>query len=142
MPTPSTLRQLLINRAKCEFLSKPLAALMMMNAGITPEHRNFWEKKSVLGLHEIVNTLHVTTDKVIDILECDPMNIDEQRTFNYLEMFIGNMSRETLTSFLRFVTGSSVCSTNRIEVTFNTLRGLGQRPISHTCDCSLEIPST
>ena len=142
MPNPTCLRQLIVNIAKCEFLSKPFAALSMMNTGIAPEYRKFWEQNSVFSLYEIVNTLQESADKVIAVLECVPMNKDEQRTFNYLEMFIGNMSRDVPTSFLWFVTVSSVCSTNKIEVTSNTLRGLGQRPISSTCDCSLELLST
>ncbi len=142
MPTPAGLKQLIISISKCEFRSKPFAALAMMNGGIALEHKKFWEEKSVYSLYEIVSTLYVTTDKVISLLECDPLSKQEERTLHYLETFIGNMSRDMLTNFLRFVTGSSVCSTTKIEVTFNSLRGLGQRPISHTCDGSLELPYT
>ena len=44
---------------------------------------------------------------------------------------------------VRFVTGSSVCNAGQIKVTFKvTFKGLGRRPIAHTCDCSLELPSS
>ena len=33
---------------------------------------------------------------------------------------------------LRFVTGSSVCLSCQIQVTFNNLKGIGRRPIAHT----------
>ena len=43
---------------------------------------------------------------------------------------------------MRFVTGSCVCITPVIRITFNSLSGLARRPIAHTCDCSLELPTT
>ena len=44
--------------------------------------------------------------------------------------------------FLRFVSGSSVCSTENISIQFNMLAGLGRRPIAHTCSNLLELPCT
>ena len=43
---------------------------------------------------------------------------------------------------MHFVTGSSVCTVRRIDVSFNTLSGLARRPVAHTCDPLLELPST
>ena len=56
-----------------------------------------------------------------------------------LQQYIGNMKNDEIRSFLRFVTGSSVCSSKAILVTFNGLDGLARRPIGHTCSCSLEL---
>ena len=55
---------------------------------------------------------------------------------------IGNMNVNEDGNFLRFVTGSSVCSSTGITITFNSLSGLGRRPIAHICDCVLELLST
>lgn len=43
---------------------------------------------------------------------------------------------------MRFVTGSCVCATRQIKITFNSLSGLARRPISHTCDNLLDISTT
>ena len=52
-----------------------------------------------------------------------------------------NMQPPELRLFLRFVTGASVCIAPKIEVTFNNLSGLARRPIAHTCDFNLELPT-
>ena len=45
-------------------------------------------------------------------------------------------------SFLRFVTVSAVYLAKSIQVTFNNLTGLGRRPVSHTCSCTVELPDS
>ena len=55
------------------------------------------------------------------------------------------MDADRACMFLRFVTGSSVCSVclaSNIKITFNSLVGLARRPIAHTCGSMLELPST
>ena len=69
-------------------------------------------------------------------------SINQQRVCGYLKTMIGNMSNNEVRTLLRFITGSSVCSAKRIEVTYNTLSGFARRPIAHTCDCTLQLPST
>ena len=39
--------------------------------------------------------------------------------------------------FLQFITGSSVLLAKNIKVSLN---GLYRQPISHTCDCNIELP--
>ena len=68
------------------------------------------------------------------------MNPAEDRVFGFLLAFIGNMRWSELRLFLRFVTGSSVLLAKKIKVSFNNLTGLARRPISHTCDCTIELP--
>lgn len=52
------------------------------------------------------------------------------------------MREDELRSFLRFVTGSSVCSAKSITIIFNNLQGLARRPIGHTSSNTLELPSS
>ena len=68
--------------------------------------------------------------------------MNEERIYGYLVCMIGNMNVNEDRNFLCFVTGSSVCSSTGITITFNSLSGLGRRPIAHTCDYVLELPST
>ena len=60
--------------------------------------------------------------------------------YAYLTTMIGNMQRQELRLFLRFVTGGSVCIAPKIKIAFNNLSGLGRRPIAHTCDFLLVLP--
>ncbi len=94
--------------------------------------QEFWELYLALG---------VTASKVIQLLD-EPLCLtsNQSRVFGYLVQMIGNMKQDELRSFLRFVSGSSVCLSGRLAVRFNSLSGLGRRPIAHTCDCVLELP--
>ena len=61
----------------------------------------------------------------------------KDRVFHYLKTYIRGCKQEELHLFLRFMTGSSVLIGKKL---FNSLSGLGRRPISHTCDSNLELP--
>ena len=76
------------------------------------------------------------------LLQPEFKSMNEERIYGYLVCMIGNMNVNEGHNLLRFVTGSSVCSSTGITITFNSLSGLGRRPIPHTCDCVLELPST
>jgi hypothetical protein len=65
-------------------------------------------------------------------------NPNEEHIMGYLHQYIGSVSSDTLRSFLRFVTGSTVCS-SLIGV---CLSGAARRPIAHTCAPSLELSWT
>ena len=71
-----------------------------------------------------------------------PMSWTLNQARVFLKQLIGNMGGDSLRRFLRFTTGSSVLFNNRISVTFNSLSGLAPRPIAHTCDSIIELPST
>ena len=84
--------------------------------------------------------LNATPSSVLkQIQEPELMNAGESRVYNYLLSFVGNMKQNELRLFLRFVTGSAVLMAEPIKVSFNSLTGLARRPISHTCDCGLEL---
>ena len=70
------------------------------------------------------------------------MSKNEERVYSCFSCMIGNMNVIGGRNCVRFVTGNSVCSTTGISVTFNSLSGLGRRPIAHTCDCILQLSST
>lgn len=67
------------------------------------------------------------------------MNSAEERVYSYLVTFVGNMKNDELRLFIRFVKGSSSVVAKKINSSFNNLSGLARRPISHTCDCGLEL---
>ena len=74
---------------------------------------------------------------IAKLIEPFPMDSNQQRIFTYLTSFIGNLTENEVSAFLRFVTGSSSLLAKGIQVSFNNLTGMARRPISHTCSCEL-----
>ena len=68
--------------------------------------------------------MSVTPSKILEILE-EPMfqNRSEASVYGYLRQYIGNMSLEQARVFLRFVTGSSACTAQHLEVQFTRCLG-------------------
>jgi len=143
IPTPQNLQSQLIQIAKYEFHVKPMAALYAINSGIPHCEQMFWQSHTVEQISSLYYTLTATSGKVLSMLQ-EPVesNSCQSRVFNYLQQFIGNMNQAEVRRFLRLATGSSVIVSGGITVTFNNLSGIARRPIAHTCDCCLELPST
>ena len=143
IPTPHNLRTLLLQIALCEFFLKPAAAIAAIKSGIPSQHLPFWEKVGVQGLYRLYQAKSVSPAKVLEMLdEAQGANSNQERVLTYLRQYVGSMNNEDLGQFLRFVTGSSVCMSTKVQVSFNTLTGMARRPIAHTCEPSLELPST
>ena len=120
-----------------------MSAICSLNSGIPASHKSFWKAKSPAEVQTIYHALTATPSKVLSLID-EPIltNSAEEVVYGYLRQYIGNMSPNQLRLFLRFVTGSSVCGIQKVEVAFNTLSGLARRPIAHTCGSTLEISST
>ncbi len=87
--------------------------------------------------------LTASPEKVLEVLS-EPYTVDQnqERVIDYLRQYIGDMKAEEIRRFLRFVTGSSVCTSRAISLSFNALSGFDRRPIGHICSSLLELPST
>ena len=99
---------------------------------------------TVRDLYSICKAIHGSPAKVLALLDDDVClgNENQERVYGYLQQYIGNMDEDEIRNFLRFVTGSAVCSAKVISVTFNAADGLARRPIGHTCTDTLELSST
>ena len=143
LPAPSNLLNVIEQAAKFEFVSKPAAGIAMMNSGIPLHHKPFWANHSIDSILHIYRKLTLTPKKVSSLFQfpsvCSPQ---ESRVCDYLKLMVENMKIEELRLFMRFVTGSSVCTANEITVEFNGLSGLARVPIAHTCSCTLELPTS
>lgn len=140
LPSANTLKPIILQAAKYEFVIKPCAAVTTIHSGVPAKHVAFWKKISVYELHSLYLALSASPAKVLSLLQdssADDPN--KSRVFKYLYQFIGNMSNDELRSFLRYVTGGSVCPANPLKVSFNALTGIARRPIGHTCGAQLEI---
>ena len=143
LPAPDRLRQQIIQASRFEYLIKPAPALQAIRSGIPVSHLPFWEHFTVKDFHLLYVALSASPEKVLELLdEPDIVDPNQEQVFGYLQQYIGNMKLDEVRLFLRFTTGSSVCMSKRIEVRFNNLSGLARRPISHTCSCVLELPSS
>ena len=140
VPTPLNLADLIVKVASYEFCCKPMGALAMIHSGIPEEHKPFWRELGIDGINSLYTSLSVSVEKVLQILECDAMNHAEECVFGYLTTMIGNMSVNDARNFLRFATGSSVCTATKIKICFNTTYGFGRHPFANTCNNTLELP--
>ena len=140
IPAPSNLKVILLHVAKFQFLVKPLGLLYAMRSGLPIVYHGFWEEFTIEKMFDFYRSLNATPSSVIELIqEPDLTNMAENRVYNYLLSLIGNMKQSELKLFLRFVTGSGVLLHKSIQVSFNSLSGFARRPISHTCDCRLEL---
>ena len=67
--------------------------------------------------------------------------IPKQHREFWVNMGVSGLGIDDLRTFLRFTTGSSVCSSMQISIEFNTLSGMSRRPIARTCTPSLVLPT-
>ena len=143
VPTHSNLRSLVEQVAQYEFCAKPAAALALIYSGIPLNHKPFWEQKNPADIQSLFYRFTITPTKVLSMLDYSEVTNElEQCVCNYLTTVVGNMQVSELSLFLRFITGASVCNVPKIKVEFNALSGFGRRPIAHTCDCVLELPTS
>lgn len=140
IPTKMNMQHVIISTARHQFLGKPLGILYTIHSGVPKPYLRFWEQFTIEEFFQLYKALNATPDTVLRLIqEADDMNSAQSRVFSYLTTFISNSKQDVLRLFLRFVTGSSVLMDKGIKVTFNQLTGLARRPISHTCECSLEL---
>lgn len=142
-PTSLNLRNLIVRIARHEFVTKPSAALISLHSGVPNCHIGFWDTFSVDRLFRLYNASRGSPQVVIDKL-VEPLDMDstQQKVFGYLTSFIGNLTPNELMAFLRFVTGSSSLIEQGIQVSFNSLTGIGRRPISHTCTSEIHLSTS
>ena len=143
LPAPNRLRQQIIQASRFEYLMKPGPALQTIRSGIPASNLPFWEHFTVKDFHSLYVALSASPEKVLELLdEPDIVDPNQEWVFGCLQQYIGNMKLDEVRLFLRFTTDSSVCMSKHTEVRFNNLSGLARCPISHTCSCVLELPSS
>jgi len=87
--------------------------------------------------------LTITPSKMIWLFQFpDAHSPQQQQVCGYLCTMIGNLGTDQLHLLMRFISGSCVCTTDKIIVEFNGLSGLARCPIAHTCDYVIELPTS
>ena len=140
VPKPKNVKTMILQASSYTFVIQPTAALAAIHSGVPQQHLSFWRGLGVMGLYSIYGAQSVSPAKVLKMFDdAEGTDANEERILGYLRQFVGSMSTDELRQFLRFVTGSSVCLSCQIQVTFNNLEGIARRPIAHTCQPSLEL---
>jgi hypothetical protein len=144
IPRPNTIKRIVLQIATFEFKTKPSAAIAAMSSGIPPLHGAFWQTMSIGKFYSIYRSASVSTSKVLSMLDDSTITSSpsEELVMSYLRQYVGNMREDELRAFLRYVTGSSICASSGITVSFNCLDGAARHPLAHTCSCLLELPTT
>lgn len=139
IPTPASIyiQSLLKQAAACHVVHKPLAAVSIIHSGIPEKHKAFWIVLSIQNFHKMYVALSANPLKVLHMIK-EPTCLNSSQECEYLNQFVGNLNG--VRRFMRFVTGvlQYICSTDKIEIIFSA----GRYPISHTCDSTLELPTT
>jgi hypothetical protein len=95
-----------------------------------------------VALDEFYARLHPTNAKVVASISVEATSEAERESLKHLKRYIKGLDASKLSKFLRFVTGSDIMLFDHIQVSFTTLEGNQRRPIAHTCNFLLELPST
>ena len=120
-----------------------MAAIYSINFGIPDHLKKVFGSMQIAEFVQLYKELSVSVSKVLDMIQEPPFqNAAESCTFGYLVQFIGSMNMDELSSFLRFVSGSPVCSPRKVSVIFCSVGEFARRPVSHTCTATLELPTS
>ncbi len=145
MPNANNIRDIIIGMARHELLDAPAPLMELMRRGIPAVHMDtFWSSLSLPAIQLLFSQQLPTPNKVRDVLVAaneDSMQQDEHSCMHYLRQFVAGLDHDDLSTFLRYVTGSTVMP-DKITVTFCKMFGLARRPIAHTCSNILELSST
>lgn len=96
----------------------------------------------VSSLDQLYSSIIPINVKVIALLKASPATAAESETIAHLKRFIRGLHEAKLPTFLRFSMASDVIVTDTLTISFTDNEGLQRRPISHICNCTLEVPST
>ena len=67
-PQPSNLKQLIVQLAQHEFITKPLGAVQALHSGIPSSHHEFWKRLPIERLFVLYNALSATPKLVLEKL--------------------------------------------------------------------------
>ena len=98
--------------ARHHFFRKPAATITDIHAGVPAQHAAFWSKITAGMLYDVYTAMMATNGKVLSMIaDTETSNANEERVLGYLRKFIGDLRKDELFLFLRFVTGTQACTT-------------------------------
>jgi hypothetical protein len=107
---------------------------------IIPQLKAFFPTQRYLD--ELYERLYPTCAKVLACITVETSSEAEKECLKHLKRYIRGLDTSKLTKFLRFISGSDIMLFEHIQISFTQLDGAQRRPIAHTCNFLLELPST
>ena len=134
---------LFLRIAKCEFITKPSVLVKAFKEGMLDAHPAVWSDLDATTIRTIYGRLDPTPEKVVAVLhpspDYTPLTPQRDRVFEFLRRYVRRLTREKVSLFLQFVTGSSLLLVSKVEVAFTNLSGIQRRPIAHTCTDRIDV---
>lgn len=141
IPKSDTLKDDLKIIATEILIEKPRKFISKLRQGVSPKnHSTFWNN---CNFSVLIDMQTPTIEKIINCLKVDEDLTNEQNnTLHYFTMYIHNCKEnEKLQGLIFLITGSYMMP-DCINVKFNDLVSLSQRPIFATCTNTITLPET
>lgn len=96
VPSPDTLKELLVSLARYTLVCQPYYGLVEMR-GMEAAHGELWRRVAGTLPMELMQMLAPTTEKVLAmVIEPDFKNPEQQQTFDFLRRFVHQLSSDDL----------------------------------------------
>lgn len=111
-----------------------------LKEGVSDVIKNFFKELSLADIYALWKKTQPTKQKVMNCLVTESLyqTNEEEKTFFFLQNYVGSLGDSDLEKFLLFVTGS-VNMPDKITVGFHEHKGLARRPIAHTCANRIDV---
>lgn len=136
MPSPSNIRDILLQVATNELITKCYLSLTNMQKGLGA----IWQDVSKQEIESLYAVSKPTPERVLEILSCTPSDVKEEQIFRWLQRYIRGLDDYLLAQFLRFCTASDVITEAKIAVSITLFPPLAVRPKAQTCFRMVTIP--
>ncbi|KAL3873522.1 hypothetical protein ACJMK2_036628 [Sinanodonta woodiana] len=124
IPKKENIHQTVMEIAEKELIQEPMFVIDLWAPHLTKMGLTSAE------LDKIYEKCKPTPKRVINMISFPSNMTGSQKT----------LETNMIGTFLRFMTGSDIICTSKIEVTFVRLDGLSSHPVAHTCRGVLELP--
>lgn len=134
-----------LSMARSEFIMKPMFCLSAMRQGIADNIAELIKELPTDKISKLYDELSPTPEKVLQNVSkySEDLTSEQQRVFNYLTIYIGDMNTTCLRRFLHFVTGSSASPRRQgITVAFNRAESFSCVPTVSTCSSTITLSTT
>lgn len=142
IPTPSSLRGILVSVAKTELIAKPSVPLNEIRTGMFEGKFHKWGNFRKAEVDYLYNKMRRTTSKVLKMIRVDEMSLSkpQSQVLQFLKQYIRGLTPKELQSFLWYVTGSSLPVVQSC-VMFHPQAGSFPLVYIHTWSAIIDLPS-
>ena len=138
-PRPDNIKELILEVARAELVRKPFYALTKMKEGMSATFRSLITTNDIAAMYHVC--IPTSKNLLATLYSEPPRDPDEEKTFRWLMRYVGELSKESASKLLRFVTAcETVVPGKRIRVEYDTMSDAAIRPRARTCFRILVLP--